>query len=285
MLVGEGEGRCANGLACRFIETDDNEESVFVRRVDSPGANDPYSALKTTLTTEIDAEAWATLNSDTSRPFAKPKSGWMGVKVINHLGDEGIKVFRIKRVGIPRRKRNSQDTTRPGHDDDRWNRVPWIDDSDATDRSDPRESGPVASLSEPENRLPKNPRSDRQMIPDVTAEEPESSTRTRSVHRFPMPDLRLLAHHPGVERGRCGTAVSLLNLCDHLVLCRSRNEPERARRTNPSERAKRTRASAPNEPERARRTNPSGFFSGVRTTDRPSWPRALLRIWEAQPCH
>jgi len=59
------------------------------------GANDPYSALKTTLKAEIDAEAWASLNSDTSRPFKKPKSGRIAVKVINHLGDEVMKVFKV----------------------------------------------------------------------------------------------------------------------------------------------------------------------------------------------
>ena len=53
-------------------------------------------ALKTTLKAEINEEAWATLNSDTSRPFDKPKSGRIAVKVINHLGDEVMKVFRIK---------------------------------------------------------------------------------------------------------------------------------------------------------------------------------------------
>ena len=59
------------------------------------GANDPYKALKTTLKAEINEEAWATLNSDTSRPFDKPKSGRIAVKVINHLGDEVMKVFRV----------------------------------------------------------------------------------------------------------------------------------------------------------------------------------------------
>ena len=59
------------------------------------GANDPYSSLKTTLKAEINADAWATLNSDTSRPFDKQKSGRIAVKVINHLGDEVMKVFRV----------------------------------------------------------------------------------------------------------------------------------------------------------------------------------------------
>jgi len=53
------------------------------------------SALKTTLKAEINPEAWATLNSDTSRPFDKPKSGRIAVKVINHLGDEVMKVFKV----------------------------------------------------------------------------------------------------------------------------------------------------------------------------------------------
>ncbi|HSW64036.1 MAG TPA: site-specific DNA-methyltransferase [Dissulfurispiraceae bacterium] len=85
----------ADGIACWFIDTDYNEESFFVRHAYFLGANDPYSALKTTLKAEINAEAWASLNSDTSRPFQKPKSGRIAVKVINHLGDEVMKVFRV----------------------------------------------------------------------------------------------------------------------------------------------------------------------------------------------
>ncbi|MCK0507758.1 site-specific DNA-methyltransferase [Aromatoleum anaerobium] len=83
------------GIACWFIDTDYNMESFFVRHAYFLGANDPYKALKTTLKAEIDAEAWATLNNDTSRPFDKPKSGRIAVKVINHLGDEVMKVFRV----------------------------------------------------------------------------------------------------------------------------------------------------------------------------------------------
>ena len=59
------------------------------------GANDPYKALKTTLKAEIDRDAWETLHSDTSRPFDRPASGRIAVKVINHLGDEVMKVFRV----------------------------------------------------------------------------------------------------------------------------------------------------------------------------------------------
>jgi adenine-specific DNA-methyltransferase len=85
----------ADGIACWFLDTDYNEESFFVRHAYFLGANDPYSALKTTLKAEIDPEAWASLNSDTSRPFEKPKSGRIAVKVINHLGDEVMKVFKV----------------------------------------------------------------------------------------------------------------------------------------------------------------------------------------------
>jgi adenine-specific DNA-methyltransferase len=85
----------ADGIACWFIDTDYNEESFFVRHAYFLGANDPYSALKTTLKAEINAEAWATLNSDTSRPFEKPLNGRIAVKVINHLGDEVMKVFKV----------------------------------------------------------------------------------------------------------------------------------------------------------------------------------------------
>ena len=59
------------------------------------GANDPYKALKTTLKAEIDEDAWASLNSDISRPFPKPASGRIAIKVINHLGDEAMKVIKL----------------------------------------------------------------------------------------------------------------------------------------------------------------------------------------------
>lgn len=93
--TGEVISDSAEGIACWFIDTDYNEESFFVRHAYFLGANDPYNALKTTLKAEIDHEAWATLNSDTSRAFDKPKSGRIAVKVINHLGDEVMKVFRV----------------------------------------------------------------------------------------------------------------------------------------------------------------------------------------------
>ncbi len=85
----------ADGIACWFLDTDYNEESFFVRHAYFLGANDPYKSLKTTLKAEINEEAWESLHSDTSRPFDKPKSGRIAVKVINHLGDEVMKVFRV----------------------------------------------------------------------------------------------------------------------------------------------------------------------------------------------
>jgi adenine-specific DNA-methyltransferase len=36
------------------------------------------------------------LHSDASRPFDKPEGGRIAVKVINHLGDEVMKVFRVE---------------------------------------------------------------------------------------------------------------------------------------------------------------------------------------------
>jgi adenine-specific DNA-methyltransferase len=93
--TGEVRSDGAEGIACWFIDTDYNEESFFVRHAYFLGANDPYKALKTTLKAEINEEAWATLHSDISRPFDKPKSGRIAVKVINHLGDEVMKVFKV----------------------------------------------------------------------------------------------------------------------------------------------------------------------------------------------
>jgi len=94
--TGEVRSDGAEGIACWFIDTDYNEESFFVRHAYFLGANDPYKSLRTTLKAEINEDAWASLNGDTSRPFAKPSSGRIAVKVINHLGDEVMKVFRVE---------------------------------------------------------------------------------------------------------------------------------------------------------------------------------------------
>ena len=93
--TGEVRSDGPDGIACWFIDTDYNQESFFVRHAYFLGASDPYRSLKTTLKAEIDPDAWATLNSDTSRPFPKPQTGRIAVKIINHLGDEVLKVFRV----------------------------------------------------------------------------------------------------------------------------------------------------------------------------------------------
>ena len=93
--TGEVHSDGAEGIACWFIDTDYNEESFFIRHAYFLGQNDPYKSLKTTLKAEINKEAWETLNSDLSRPFENPSSGRIAVKVINHLGDEVMKVFKV----------------------------------------------------------------------------------------------------------------------------------------------------------------------------------------------
>ncbi len=94
--TGEVRSDGAEGIALWFVDTDYNEESFFVRQAYFLGADDPYKSLKTTLKAEINREAWESLHSDTSRPFDKPTSGRIAVKVINHLGDEVMKVFRVR---------------------------------------------------------------------------------------------------------------------------------------------------------------------------------------------
>ena len=93
--TGEVRSDGPEGIACWFVDTNYNQESFFVRHAYFLGAGDPYKSLKTTLKAEIDEDAWATLHSATSRPFPRPESGRIAVKVINHLGDEVMKVFRV----------------------------------------------------------------------------------------------------------------------------------------------------------------------------------------------
>ena len=93
--TGEVRASGKDDIAAWFIDTDYDEESFFVRHAYFMGANDPYKSLKTALKAEIDEDAWATLYRDTSRPFARPDTGRFAVKVINHFGDEVMKVFAV----------------------------------------------------------------------------------------------------------------------------------------------------------------------------------------------
>jgi adenine-specific DNA-methyltransferase len=98
--TGEVDSGGPDTIALWFVDTDYNEESFFIRHAYFlSAATDPYKALKTTLKAEIDEEAWESLRSSVSRPFPKPRSGRIAVKVINHLGDEVMKVFAVKGHG------------------------------------------------------------------------------------------------------------------------------------------------------------------------------------------
>ena len=97
---GQVESSGTEGIACWFIDTDYNEESFFVRHAyflgqTKDGDSDPYKALKSSLKAEINPEAWATLYSPISRSFDKPATGRIAVKVINNLGDEVMKVYKV----------------------------------------------------------------------------------------------------------------------------------------------------------------------------------------------
>ena len=93
--TGQIRSNDVKGIAAWFIDTDYNEESFFVRHAYFLGANDPYKSLKTALRAEIDPEAWETLYRDASRPFPRPSTGRIAVKVINHFGDEVMKVYQV----------------------------------------------------------------------------------------------------------------------------------------------------------------------------------------------
>jgi adenine-specific DNA-methyltransferase len=88
-------GRVEDDVACWFVDTDYDGDSFFVRHAYFLGGKDPFEKLKTALRAEVDEDAWASLYRTESRPFAKPKSGRIAVKVINHYGDEAMRVFKI----------------------------------------------------------------------------------------------------------------------------------------------------------------------------------------------
>jgi len=82
-------------VACWFVDTDYDGDSFFVRQAYFLGGKDPFEKLKTALKAEVDEAAWSTLYAKESRPFPAPKSGRIAVKVINHYGDEAMRVFKV----------------------------------------------------------------------------------------------------------------------------------------------------------------------------------------------
>ena len=93
--TGQIRNSSTDDIACWFIDTDYNGESFFVRHAYFTGADEPYEKLKRALRAEIDEAAWSSLYSTVSRPFDKPKTGKIAVKVINHYGDEVLKVYEV----------------------------------------------------------------------------------------------------------------------------------------------------------------------------------------------
>ncbi len=96
--TGEIRSSSTADIACWFIDTNYNEESFFVRHAYFTRANDPYDRLKRTLRNDIDEAAWASLYRTTSRPFDPPTTGKIAIKVINHYGDEVMKVYNVKTI-------------------------------------------------------------------------------------------------------------------------------------------------------------------------------------------
>jgi adenine-specific DNA-methyltransferase len=95
--TGEIRSSSTDDIACWFIDTNYNGESFFVRHAYFTGADEPYEKLKRALRAEVDESAWSALYSTVSRPFDKPATGKIAVKVINHYGDEVLKVYEMGR--------------------------------------------------------------------------------------------------------------------------------------------------------------------------------------------
>jgi adenine-specific DNA-methyltransferase len=93
--TGAVRSNSTDDIACWFIDTSYDGESFFVRHAYFTGADEPYEKLKRALRAEIDEAAWSTLYRTVSRPFAPPETGKIAVKVINHYGDEVLKVFKL----------------------------------------------------------------------------------------------------------------------------------------------------------------------------------------------
>jgi adenine-specific DNA-methyltransferase len=93
--TGEIRSQSTDDIACWFIDTAYDGESFFVRHAYFTGSQEPYDKLKRALRAEIDEAAWSALYQTTSQPFPRPSTGKIAVKVINHYGDEVLKVYGV----------------------------------------------------------------------------------------------------------------------------------------------------------------------------------------------
>lgn len=94
--TGEVRSGGTDDIACWFLDTAYDGQSFFVRHAYFCGATEPYEKLKKALKAEIDEGEWAKLYATTSVPFDAPKGGKIAVKVINHFGDDVLKVYTLE---------------------------------------------------------------------------------------------------------------------------------------------------------------------------------------------
>jgi adenine-specific DNA-methyltransferase len=94
--TGQVRSSSTDEIACWFIDTDYNDESFFVRHAYFTGADKPMQKLEKAMKSDINEDAWESIYGTTSRPFKNPTSGKIAIKVINHYGDEVLKVFEVK---------------------------------------------------------------------------------------------------------------------------------------------------------------------------------------------
>jgi adenine-specific DNA-methyltransferase len=93
--TGQIRNSSTDDIACWFIDTDYNGESFFVRHAYFTGAEEAYEKLRRALRADIDEAVWSALYRTVSRPFKKPESRKIAIKVINHYGDKVVKVFEV----------------------------------------------------------------------------------------------------------------------------------------------------------------------------------------------
>ena len=101
-VTGEIRADSTDEIMLWCIDTDYDSEAFFVRHAyfagtatGKPKGPDPYAKLKNALRTEVDEEAWSALYRTVSKPFPKPESGKIAIKVVDYYGDEVLKVHEI----------------------------------------------------------------------------------------------------------------------------------------------------------------------------------------------
>ena len=102
--TGQVEPGDSRRASCMMVDTDFNGASFYARRVNFPNVAKGYAKMiermRSDFSRDIDDAKWEMMKSDTTVPFARPESGLISVKIVDHTGTAHEKVIDLNGAAI-----------------------------------------------------------------------------------------------------------------------------------------------------------------------------------------